>query len=276
MSNNFLPETYTGEWVFRQDINEWTFAFPTDSSGMWETETYSEAGGYEFKRSILKPKNKIDELPNFMLTSQGKNSKYTFHIDGLPHQGNTTLRNLMINIFDQINIPEPLRHNTDITQQAIIDNEIVILSLRDPYETIASLFSEHLQREENKLELHNFLSNRQINFYQLTRVINYYNRWTGFIVKNHENIHILSFEAIKQMYSDYQNINIENNKIVQYLSKNYELNIFKHQPKNFMIKSSVIKNVLIYFKQNSAIDSFLAPAVILYNQAKNLEGSYDR
>lgn len=276
MSNNFLPETYTGEWVFRQDINEWTFAFPTDSSGIWQTERYSEADGYEFKRSILKPKNQMDELPNFSLTSQGKNSKYTFHVDGLPHQGNTTLRNLMINIFDQINIPEPLRHNTDITQQAIIDNEIVILSLRDPYETIASLFSEHLQREENKLELHNFLSNRQINLYHLTRVINYYNRWTSFIVKNHENIHILSFEAIKQMYSDYKNMNIENNKTVQYLSKNYELNIFKHAPKDFMIKSSVIKNVLIYFKQNSAIDSFLAPAVILYNQAKNLEGSYDR
>ena len=99
MKENFVPEKYHGEWVFRQDTKEWTFDFSIDSSGMWKTETHSEDNGYEFKRFVLKSDN---HESNLTLTQKISDAKYTFHIDGLPHQGNTTLRNLMLRIFQEI------------------------------------------------------------------------------------------------------------------------------------------------------------------------------
>ena len=273
MKENFVPEKYHGEWVFRQDTKEWTFDFSIDSSGMWKTETHSEDNGYEFKRFVLKSDN---HESNLTLTQKISDAKYTFHIDGLPHQGNTTLRNLMLRIFQEINVPSPLLHDTEITKQSINNNEIVLLTIRDPYESIASLFSEHLQREENKLELHDFLSSGEINFYHLTRIINYYNRWTNFVLQNHHNIHIIGFEKIKQMHKDYEDSAIAENRTIQYFCQNYGLNVFRHTPENFAIKSSVLKEVFSRFQIDSRIDSLLAPSVIIYKEAKKLEESRDK
>jgi len=273
MKENFVPEKYHGEWVFRQDTKEWTFGFSIDSSGMWKTETHSEDNGYEFKRFVLKSDNHISDLT---LTRKISDAKYTFHIDGLPHQGNTTFRNLMLRIFQEANVPLPLLHNTEITKQSINNNEIVLLTIRDPYESLASLFSEHLQREENESQLHDFLSSGEINFYHLTRIINYYNRWTNFVLQNHDNIHIVGFEKIKQMHQDYVNSKIEENDIIRCLSQKYELDISRHTPQDFVIKSSVLKEVFSRFQRDSRINSFLAPSVILYKQAKKIEESRDK
>lgn len=223
---------------------------------------------------VLKTEKQMDPPKYFELTREIHDSRYKFHLDGLPHQGNTTLRKILLDTFPRINIPQNLLHNTDITEKSFTHGDVVILTLRSPLETIASLFSEHLNREENKTEKKNFSESQKINFHNLTRVINFYNNWTKFIL-DQPTAHIINFGEIIELYRDYENNNVYQNKIMEAISEKYQLEISLNQTKGFPYESSVNKDVLLFFKENATINSFLAPSVILYQKALNLRQIWD-
>ena len=263
-------EAHENSWVFAENQNEWCLRKPKDSSGLWHTEIHSENGGNSYLRTVLKTEEQMDYHNDSEVTRIIDDSIYKFHIDGLPHQGNTTFRKILLDIFPRINIPQRLLHNTDITEKSVFSNDVVILTLRSPLETIASLFSEHLEREENKNEKKKFSIFKEVNFYHLTRIINFYNNWTKFIL-DHPTARVINFDQIIELYRDYEKCNIHQNRIVKAISEQYQLEITKNQTKGFPYESSVNKDVLLFFKENATINSFLAPSVILYEKVLSRE-----
>ena len=263
-------EAHENLWVFVPNKNEWCFREPSDSSGLWHTELHSENGGHEYLQMVLKTEQQMGYVKDSVGTPEIHDAQYRFHIDGLPHQGNMTFRKILLDTFPRINIPQRLMHNTDATEKSVFSNDVVILTLRSPLETIASLFSEHLEREENKKEKKKFSIFKEVNFYHLTRIINFYNNRTKFIL-DHPTARVINFDQIIELYSDYEKCNIHQNRIVKAISEQYQLEITKNQTQGFPNKSSVNKDVLFFFKENPIINSFLAPSVALYEKVLSRE-----
>ncbi|CAB4145095.1 hypothetical protein UFOVP1217_145 [uncultured Caudovirales phage] len=270
MPDSFFSKAHENLWVFVPNKNEWCFKAPSDSSGLWHTELHSENGGHQYPQMVLKTEQQMGHIKDSVGTREIHDAQYRFHIDGLPHQANMTFRKILLDALPRINIPQNLLHNIDVTEQSVSNNDVVVLTLRSPLETIASLFSEHLEREESKTIKEQFVESKKINFYHLTRIINFYNNWTKFIL-DHPTVHVIYFDKIIEMYRDYANGNIRQNRIVKAISEKYQLEISTNQTQGFPHKSSVNKDVLLFFKENEIINSFLAPSVILYEKVLSRE-----
>ena len=153
------------------------------------------------------------------------NSKYIFHIDSFPRQGNTTLRSILLKVFPDIVIPDPMVHVTTLTDNAIKDGEIVISTIRDPHDTLSSYISRKISKEE-KYKLY-YLNKNKIHRNLIKSSIKFYNRYQNFLIQNNKNIYLINFENILQMYNDYIHYKEDNNFILRYFSEIYNLKFIK-------------------------------------------------
>jgi hypothetical protein len=73
-------------------------------------------------------------------TQRVRNSQTThyFFVDGFQRQANNTLRRLMLDAFPTISIEEKIRHTIDSFENAINKDNIVICTLRNPFDAINS------------------------------------------------------------------------------------------------------------------------------------------
>ena len=68
----------------------------------------------------------IEEMKSFYtLRRENGNSKFIFHVDSFPRQGNTTLRSVLLQCFPDLTMPDPMAHVTSSTCEAIENGQII-------------------------------------------------------------------------------------------------------------------------------------------------------
>lgn len=150
------------------------------------------------------------------------NTKAIFHVGGFPRQGNSTLRQALLDTFPDMAMLDPLKHVVSLAQKAISEKNIVFLTIRNPHDALLSFIGMKIQGSpkayifEKNSEKHNLFIDININFY---------NRYCSFIKDNIKKINVIPFEKIIKIANDYNDGNIENNQIIKHISDKYNLSV---------------------------------------------------
>ena len=139
-----------------------------------------------------------------------------FIVDGFPRQGNTTLIRIIKNVFENQAVNEYPSHNLSLIDQSIRDNNVILFPIRDPLSVLAS-FCE--------MQMLKFPDNRESpkNKHMLDHALKTLKSFQDYAIQNLHKMHVIRFEDIVEMSEDYKNININNNRIIKKLSKQYKL-----------------------------------------------------
>jgi len=182
-------------------------------------------------------------------------TKVIFLADGFPKQGNTSLRTILLFVFPEMAMPEPLTHNIHIMKEAIEEKSIVLCPIRNPYETISSACNQ-TKRYTNKKR------------FSIRKTIHEYTIMMTFILKNKDSILIIKYEDVLKMCLDCENNNIENNPIIYYLQNRFDLFLDNENVTDPFIKNGSHRSIIIEERLHSfRYRRKMRKAVNLYNQA---------
>jgi hypothetical protein len=210
---------------------------------------------------------------HYTLRRENGNSKYIFHIDSFPRQGNTSLRAIFLEVFPTLIMPDAMVHVVAFTEEKIKKGEIVVSTLREPHDTLCSFISRSISDNEINKDL--FESKNKINKQIIKSAVKYYNRYIEFNIKNYDKIYFISFEQVLSMYQDYLSKNETNNYILKYFSKKYNLpfaTIEKTHPRvdNINYRSTVNQDVKAYLITNKFYLKKIKKSYKLYNKLANM------
>lgn len=194
------------------------------------------------------------------------NTKVIFYQGGFPRQGNTTLRDILLNTFPQMAMPDVLIHAVSLAEKAILDKKIIFMTIRNPHDALLSLVSMNIELS-NGNQFTSQLSNKKRK-HKIDAHINFYIRYCQFIKNNIKNITVIPFEKIVQMSDDYVNGCIENNEIIQCIANKYNLSI-NLSCKNYShinVFSTSSKDVEHLYLNNSYYKKKLKKANKIYNK----------
>ncbi len=138
---------------------------------------------------------------HYTLRRENGNSKYTFHIDSFPRQGNTSLRGIFLEVFPNCVMPDPMVHVVSFTELKIKEGHIAISTLRDPHDALSSFISRSVF--DNKIDKALFKSKNKINKERIKGAIKFYNRYCAFNIENYDKMYFVKFEEVLSMYQDY-------------------------------------------------------------------------
>jgi len=186
---------------------------------------------------------------HYSLRREIHNSSIIFHIDSFPRQGNTSLRAIFLEVFPTLAMPDPMVHVVAFTEEKIKQGEIVVSTLRDPHDTLSSFISRSIS--DNKMNKIIFENKNKIEKANIKSAIKFYNRYFEFNIKNYDKIYFINFQEVLNMYKDYLSGNENNNYILKYFSKKYNLpfaTIEKTHPRiqNISYRSTVDQDVKAY------------------------------
>jgi len=151
------------------------------------------------------------------------NNKNVFHVDSFPRQGNTTLRSILLNVFPEMVMPDPMTHVTAFTKCAINNGEVVISTLRDPHDSLTSFISRALT--DGRYDNH---TRGNVFKHAVREAVLFYDRYLNFLIENYEDIYFVHFDQILEMYTDYICFREQNNRVLEYLSKKYDLEFIQY------------------------------------------------
>ena len=230
-----------GHWIFDEKLNEWV-------------EDY----------------RLIEEMKSFYTLRREGNSNAIFHVDSFPRQGNTTLRSILLNVFPDLVMPDPMAHVTSSTHKAIDNGQIVLSTVRDPNDALCSFISRAVLNGQLK---DIFTNKNKIPKEVILNSIKFYNRYSNFIIKNHKNIHLIHFDSIVSMHKDYVSFNELDNQILNFFSKKYNLKFNKdNKPRYNTVKysSTVDKNIKSQLMTNKYYLKKIKKSYALYTQILQL------
>lgn len=193
----------------------------------------------------------IEEMQSFYtLRRENGNSKFIFHVDSFPRQGNTTLRSVLLQCFPDLTMPDPMAHVTSFTCEAIKDGQIVISSIRDPHDALCSFISRVVLTGQFK---ENYINKNKIEKRIINESIKFYNRYLNFLIQNYKNIYLIQFDEILKIHKDYISFKESDNKILKFFSKKYNLNFTEDDRPRFnavKYSSTVDKNIKSHLMTN--------------------------
>jgi hypothetical protein len=203
----------------------------------------------EIDNKWIENSNLIEEMKSFYtLRREDGSSKEVFHVDSFPRQGNTTLRSILLQVFPDILIPDPMAHVTSSTYDRIKKGEIVISAIRDPHDALSSFISRTIFKDQFK---DIYISKNKIPKEYILYSVKFYNRYLDFLIKNQKHVYLIHFDKIVKMHTDYICFEECNNKILKFFSEKYNLK-FKNdnKPRYASIKydsstDNYIKSLLI-------------------------------
>jgi len=210
---------------------------------------------------------------HYTLRRENGNSKYIFHIDSFPRQGNTSLRAIFLEVFPTLAMPDAMVHVVAFTEEKIKKGEIVVSTLREPHDTLCSFISRSISDNEINKDL--FESKNKINKQIIKSAVKFYNRYFEFNIKNYDKIYFISFEQVLSMYKDYLSNNEKNNYILKYFSKKYNLpfaTIEKTHPRveNINYRSTVNQDVKAYLITNKFYLKKIKKSYKLFHKLTNM------
>ena len=209
---------------------------------------------------------------HYSLRRENSNSKHIFHIDSFPRQGNTSLRAIFLEVFPTLAMPDPMVHVVAFTEEKIKQGEIVVSTLRDPHDTLSSFISRSIS--DNKMNKIIFENKNTIDKKIIKDAINFYDRYCAWNTKNYDRIYFVKFEEVLNMYKDYLSNNENNNYILKYFSKKYNLpfaTIEKTHPRvqNINYRSTVDQDVKTYLITDGFYLRKIKKSYKLYNKLIN-------
>jgi hypothetical protein len=216
---------------------------------------------------------------DYNLRRENGNSKYIFHMDSFPRQGNTSLRSIFLEVFPTLVMPDAMVHVVAFTEQKVKQGEIVVSTLRDPHDTLCSFISRSIY--DNKMNKINFENKNKIEKANIKSAVKFYNRYLEFNIENYDKIYFISFEQVLSMYKDYLSNNEKNNYILKYFSKKYNLPfaaIEKTHPRveNINYRSTVNQDVKAYLITNKFYLKKIKKSYKLYDKLANMIGTDQR
>jgi hypothetical protein len=193
----------------------------------------------------------IEEMKSFYtLRRENEDSKFIFHVDSFPRQGNTTLRSILLQCFPELAMPDPMAHVTASTYEAIKNGQIVISSIRDPHDALCSFVSRVVLEGQFK---ENYINKNKIEKKIINQSIKFYNRYLNFLIKNHKSIYLIQFDEILKIHKDYISFKESHNKILKFFSKKYNLKFTEDDRLRFNsvnYSSTVDKNIKSHLMTN--------------------------
>jgi hypothetical protein len=249
--------------------------------------SYPDAGHWIYNKKSNKWVENMELVEqtklNYSLRREIGNSKYTFHIDSFPRQGNTSLRGIFLEVFPNCVMPDPMVHVASFTELKIKEGHIAISTLRDPHDSLSSFISRSVF--DNKIDKALFKSKNKINKERIKGAIKFYNRYCAFNIENYDKMYFVKFEEVLSMYQDYLANNEKNNYILKYFSKKYNLpfaTIEKTHSRveNINYRSTVNQDVKAYLITNKFYLKKIKKSYKLFNQLTNMidtnqRGTYD-
>jgi len=155
-----------------------------------------------------------DYLNRFVIKRQiSEKTKVVFLVDGFPRQGNISLRTIILYVFPEVAIPEPLTHNIYLMKEAINESHITLCPIRNPYEAISSTINQE---------------KRQTGGTSFRRTIKEYITMMTFILENKDSVLIIKYEDVLKMCLDFENHDTEKNTIIRHLQDKFGLSMNLH------------------------------------------------
>jgi hypothetical protein len=210
---------------------------------------------------------------HYTLRRENGNSKYIFHVDSFPRQGNTSLRAIFLEVFPTLVMPDAMVHVVAFTEEKIKQGEIVVSTLREPHDTLCSFISRSIS--DNGMNKITFENKNKINKANIKSAIKFYNRYFEFNIKNYDKIYFINFKEVLNMHKDYLSNNENNNYILKYFSEKYNLpfaTIEKTHPRveNINYRSTVNQDVKAYLITNKFYLKKIKKSYKLYDKLANM------
>ena len=210
---------------------------------------------------------------HYSLRREIHNSSIIFHIDSFPRQGNTSLRAIFLEVFPTLAMPDAMVHVVAFTEEKIKQGEIVVSTLRDPHDTLSSFISRSIS--DNKINTINFENKNKIKKTDIKKAIKFYNRYFEFNIKNYEKIYFINFKQVLSMYKDYLSNNENNNYILKYFSKKYNLPFATNEKthprvENIIYRSTVNQDVKTYLTTNKFYLKKIKKSYKLFDKLTNM------
>jgi hypothetical protein len=141
-----------------------------------------------------------------------------FIIDGFPRQGNTTLSRVIKNVFANKLANEYPSHDLESIKMDIALGNTLLFPVRNPINTLGSFVGMQMLKFPECIDepMHHHLIDSALNTLKI---------FQDYIIENVNQVNIIKFEDIIKMSEDYKNQNIQNNKTINRLSKEYDLKI---------------------------------------------------
>jgi len=191
-----------------------------------------------------------------------ENTKVVFFIDGFPKQGNTSLRSIILYIFPEVAILDPLTHNSYLMKEAINKKYILLSPIRNPYEAISSAINQANSSIIN-------LNQKDIDHPSIVHHIDLYINLMSFILKNEKSILIIKYEDVLKMCLDFENHDIEKNAIIRYLQDRFDLSLnLQDYTGDIVFKNTSHRSIVIEKRLHLLMyRDKMSEAVNLYSQA---------
>ena len=143
-----------------------------------------------------------------------------FIIDSFPRQGNTTLSRVIKHVFANKLVNENPSHDLESIKMDLALGNTLLCPVRNPINTLGSFVGMQMLKFPECIDepMHHQLIDSALNTLKI---------FQNYIIENVNKVHIIKFEDIIKMSEDYKNQNIQNNKTINRLSKEYDLKITK-------------------------------------------------
>lgn len=161
----------------------------------------------------------------------------------------------------------PMAHRVVLLEQAIMQNKVVIVPVREPYATISSAVNQ-IRVNKKRLEYKEKYYQKKHLDTLIFESINFYNRYAKYVLKNNKNITIIKFEDIIQLHNDRIEKRAKNNKLLNYFSKMYNIKI--HESNNISQIDSTKSNEVLSRLKNKKFKKKMKKANKLYNKLYDL------
>jgi len=188
-------------------------------------------------------------------------------VDGYPRQGNTSLREAILESFSNISMSTPMAHRIVLLEQAIMQNKVVIVPVREPYATISSAVNQ-IRINKKRLEYKEKYYQKKHLDTLIFESINFYNRYAKYVLKNNKKKNIIKFEDIIQLHNDRIEKRAKHNKLLNYFSKMYNIKI--HESNNISKIDSTKSNEVLSRLKNKKFKKKMKKANKLYNKLYDL------
>jgi hypothetical protein len=144
-----------------------------------------------------------------------------FIVDGFPRQGNTSLAQLLINVFPTVNVEFNHQHDIHHINEELKKKSFIFSPVRNPVETLSSYLEMQKQRHlesDNSEEIH----------FKIYTAMNNLEHFQEYLIKKRRIIKIIDFKDVVNMSADFSQGIIHKNRVINKISIDFNIPIQSH------------------------------------------------
>jgi hypothetical protein len=144
-----------------------------------------------------------------------------FIVDGFPRQGNTSLAQLLMNVFPTVNVEFNHQHDIHHINEELKKKSFIFSPVRNPVETLSSYLEMQKQRHfesDNSEEIH----------FKIYTAMNNLEHFQEYLIKKRRIIKIIDFKDVVNMSADFSQGIIHKNRVINKISIDFNIPIQSH------------------------------------------------